>query len=97
MAKIALSLERLYGRTFLTEFRGKFFAGFFPGVFYFLGQREIAPGKNTAKTQSMKSQVNSGEIPVRKDVGKIMQNVGSRRLTSKSAKLICYPILKIQS
>ena len=45
----------------------------------------------------MKSQVNSEEIPVRKDVGKIMQSVGSRRLKSTSAKLICYPILKIKS
>ena len=36
----------------------------------------------------MKSQVNSGEIKVRKDFAETMQNVGSRRLTSKSAKLI---------
>ena len=62
---------------------------------FFLGQGESAPGKNPAETQSMKSQVNSEEIPVREDVGKIMPNAGSRRLTSKSAKLICYPILKI--
>ena len=38
-----------------------------------------------------------GEIPVRKNVGKIMQNVDSRRLTIKSAKLTCHPILQIQS
>ena len=38
-------------------------------------------GKSPAETQSMKIQVKSGEIPVRKNVGKIMQNVGSRRLT----------------
>ena len=37
----------------------------------------------------MKIQIKSGEIPVFKNVGKIMQNVGSRRLTSKSAKLTC--------
>ena len=42
----------------------------------------------------MKIQVKSGEIPVRKNVGKIMQNFDSRRLTPKSAKLKCYPILK---
>ena len=35
----------------------------------------------------MKIQVKSGEIPVRKNVGKFIQNVGSRRLTPKSAKL----------
>ena len=89
-AKIAFSLKRLYGRIFFTEFGGTF-------CHYFLGQGENTPGKKTAETQSMKTQVNSGEIPVRKDVGKVMQNVGIRRLTPKSAKLICYPILKIQS
>ena len=64
---------------------------------FFLDQGESAPGKTPAETQSMKSQVNSEEIPVCNDVGKIMQNVGSRRLPSKSTKLICYLILKIQS
>ena len=34
VAKIALSLERLYGRIFLTEFEGTVFEGFFPGVFF---------------------------------------------------------------
>ena len=86
MAKIELSLERLYGRIFLTEFGGTFFEGFFPGASFSLTKGESRPGKNAA-----------GEMPVRKGVGKIMQNVGSRRLTSKWAKLICYPILKIQS
>ena len=33
--KIAFSLERVYGRIFLTEFGGIFFAGFFPGLFFF--------------------------------------------------------------
>ena len=42
-----------------------------------------------AETQSIKIQVKSGEIPVCKNVGKIMQYVGSRRLTAKSAKLTC--------
>ena len=45
----------------------------------------------------MKIQAKSEEIPVRKNVGKIMQNVDSRRLTPKSAKLMCYPLIKIQS
>ena len=35
VAKIALFLERLYGRIFLTEFGGTFFAGFFLGVFFY--------------------------------------------------------------
>ena len=32
--KIVFSLERLYGRIFLTELGGTFFAGFFSGVFF---------------------------------------------------------------
>ena len=44
----------------------------------------------------MKTQVKSGEMPVRKNVAKMKQNVDSRRLTPKLANLICYPILKIQ-
>ena len=35
----------------------------------------------------MKIQVKSGEIAVRKNIGKIMQNVGSYRLTPKLEKL----------
>ena len=69
----------------------------FSRCYFFLDQGESTPGKKLAETQSMKTQVNSGEMPVRMDVGKIMQSVGSHRLTPKSAKLICYPILKIQS
>ena len=45
----------------------------------------------------MKIQVKSGEIPVRKNAEKIMQNVDSHRLTPKLAKLTCYPIVQIQS
>ena len=44
-------------------------------------------GKNPAETQLMKIQVKSGEILVRKNVGKIMQNVGNPRFTPKLAKL----------
>ena len=88
VAKIAFSLERVYGRIFLTEFRGTFFAGFFPGLF-FSTKEKIHREKTLAETQSMKIQVKSGEIPVRKNVGKIMQNVGRRTLTTKAAKLTC--------
>ena len=72
VTKIEFSLEGLYGRIFLTAFGGTFFAGFYPGSF-FSGQRQNTPGKKSAKTQSMKIQVKSGEIPVRKNGGKIMQ------------------------
>ena len=37
------------------------------------------------------------EITVRKNTGKIMQNLDSCRLTPESAKFTCYPILKIKS
>ena len=73
-----------------------FFSGFFGG-FFFLSKVEKYTGKKLVETQSMKIQAKSEEIPVRKNVGKIMQNVDSRRLTPKSAKLMCYPLIKIQS
>ena len=53
--------------------------------------------KSSTEFQQMKIQITSGEIPVRKSVGKTMQNVVCRKLTPKSKKLKCYPILKIQS
>ena len=87
MAKIAFSLEGGWRNIFCR---------LFSRCLFFLGQGESTPRKKPTETQSMKTQVNSGEIPVRKDVRKIVQNVGSRRLTPKSAKLICYPIPKIQ-
>ena len=34
VATIVFSLERVYGRIFLTEFGGIFFASFFPGLFF---------------------------------------------------------------
>ena len=64
---------------------------------FFISQGQKYTRKNLAETQSRKIQVKSGEIPVRKTVGKIVQNVDSRRHTSKSAKMTCCPILKIQS
>ena len=96
VAKIAFSLGRVYGRIFL-EFEGIFFAGFFLGVFFSQAQEKNTPGKNPAETQSMKTQIKLGDIPVRKNVGKFMQNVGSRRLTPKSTKMTCQPKLKTQN
>ena len=97
VAKIAFSLERLYyGRIFLTELGGTFLPAFFL-VPFFLGEGENCIGKKLGETQSMKIQVKSGETPICKNVGKMKQNVESRRLTPKSAKLTCYPILKIHS
>ena len=98
---------------FLTEFGGRFFyfvylfiylficfylfwRTFFPRSFFLRPRRKYTK-KNPAETYSMKIQVKSGETPVRKNAGKIIQNVDSRRLTPKSAKLTCCPILKIQS
>ena len=95
--KVGSSLERLYARIFLTEFGGTFFCGLFSRCLFFSSQGENTPGKNPAETQSLKIQVKSGEILVRKNVGKIMQNVDSPRVTPKSAKLLWYPILKTQS
>ena len=89
VAKIEFSLEGVYGPIFLTEFGGKLFASFFPSLFFFSQGENPPPKKNPAETQSMKIQVKSGEILVCKNVGKIMQNIGSRRLTSKSTKLTC--------
>ena len=74
----------VYRRGFLTKFGGTFFAGSFPGLF-FLGQGENTPGKNPAETQSIKIQVKSGEIPVRKNV-KTMQSQYSKCNHSKQGK-----------
>ena len=64
---------------------------------FFSGLGENTLIKNPAETQSMKIHVKLGEILVGKDVGKIMQNADSPRVTPKSAKWISYPILKTQS
>ena len=45
----------------------------------------------------MKTQVKSGKIQVRKNVGKMKQSVDSRRLTPSLAKLTRYQTLKIKS
>ena len=64
---------------------------------FFSGLGENTLIKNPAETQSMKIHVKLGEILVGKDVGKIMQNADSPRVTPKSAKWTSYPILKTQS
>ena len=64
---------------------------------FFSWAKEKYTWKSLSETQSMKIQVKLGETPVRKNVGKLMQTVGSRRLTPKLAKSTYYPILKIQS
>ena len=58
-------------------------------VLFSSAKEKIPREKNPAETQSMKIQVKSGELPIYKNIGKIMQNAGSRRFTPKSAKLIC--------
>ena len=73
-----------------------FWRTFFPRSFFLRPRRKYTK-KNPAESYSMKIQVKSGETPVRKNAGKIIQNVDCRRLTLKSTKLTCCPILKIQS
>ena len=66
---------------------------FSPGFF-------LRPRRKIHREKTRRNSVNEiklGEIPVRKNIGKIMQNVDSLRLTPKSAKLTYYPTLRIQS
>ena len=81
--------------TIWTEFGRTFFVGFFFKCLFFLGQGENTPGKKTPQTGLIKIQVNSGEIPVLKNLGQMIRNVDSRSLTPKSAWLTCHPIFKI--
>ena len=50
--KIAFSLERVYGRIFLTEFGGIFFAGFFRDLYFF------GKGENTPRKKPRRNSVN---------------------------------------
>ena len=75
---------------------GNIFCRLFSWCLFFLDQGESYTGKKLAETQSVKIQLKSREIPVDKNVGKMKQNLDTRRLTPKSAKLTCYSILKIQ-
>ena len=78
-----------------TKFGRTFLAGLFQVCLFFWDQGENTPGKNFPETQSIKIELKSGEIPVLNNLGKIIWNVDSRSLTSKSAKLACHQILKI--
>ena len=82
--KIPSFLERLSGKIFLTELGGTHFCGLFPDVVFFLGQGKNTRRRDPAETQSMKIQVTSGEMLVRKNVGKIMQNVPDLHLNWQS-------------
>ena len=84
VVKTAFSLEKQYGMTIWTEFGRTSFVGFFKCLF-FLGQGENKPGKKTPQTGLIKIQVNSGEIPVLKNLGQMIRNVDSHSLTPKSA------------
>ena len=86
LQKLHFLLKKYMDGYFWLSLEEHFFAGFFPGLF-FSAKEKILSEKNPAETQSMKIQVKSGKIPVCKNVGKIMQNLGKRRLTPKSAKL----------
>ena len=82
--------------TMRTEFERTFFAGFW-FFFYFWGQGENTPGTTHLPPRNLvnKVQVKSGEIPVLKNLRKIIRKVDSRSLTPKSTKWTCHPILKI--
>ena len=82
-------MERLYGLNLVEHFLQIFFQ-----VFFFLRPRRKYTKKKPPKNSANKIQVTSGEIPVLKNLGKIIRNIDSRTLTSKSAKLTCNPILK---
>ena len=71
--------------TIWTEFGRTSFVGFFFKCLFFLGQGENTPGKKTPQTGLIKIQVNSGEIPVLKNLGQMIRNIDSHSLTPKSA------------
>ena len=88
MQKLHFLLKEYMDGYFRLSLEEHFLQAFFL-VFFSSAKEKIHREKTLAETQSMKIQVKSGEIPVRKKVGKIMQKVSSRRLTLKSTKLTC--------
>ena len=69
VATIAFPLERVYGRIFLTEFGGTFFASFFPGLFF------LDIEENTHRRKTRRNSVNENSSTVRrnmKNVRKVM-------------------------
>ena len=73
VAEIAFSLERVYGRIILTEFGGAFFAGFFPGLFFF-GQ-----GENTSPKKPRRNSVNVGKVRRNTSLQARWKNYAKRR------------------
>ena len=61
VTKIVFSLERVYGRVFLTEFGGILFAGFFSDIFFF-GQ-----GENTPRKKTHRNSVNENSSKVKRN------------------------------
>ena len=64
----------------MTEFGGTFFAGSFSGVFFSYAKEKVLRVKTPRKVSQWKFKE---EIPVRKNVGKIMQNVAVADLQLK--------------
>ena len=60
VAKIAFSLERVYGWIFLTEFGGIVFPGFFPGLYF-------GKGENTLRKKPRRNSVNKNSSKVRRN------------------------------
>ena len=95
LQKLHLPLEDYMDGYFWLSLGKHIFADFCQVPFFRRPRRKVI-GKNPAETQSMKIQLNSREINVGKNAGKIIQNVDNPRLTSQSTKLAWYPILKTQ-
>ena len=75
VTKIVFSLERVYGRMFLTEFEGIFLAGFFPDLFFF-GQ-----GENTPRLKPRRNSVNENSSKVKRNnsLQELWKNYAKRR------------------
>ena len=86
LQKLYFLLKEYMDGYFWLSLEEYFLQAFFP-IFFSSAKEKIHRGKKPTETQSMRIQVKSREIIVCKNVGKIMQNVGSRTLTPKSAKL----------
>ena len=91
MQKLHFPLKEYMDGYFCLSLEEHFLQPFFLSFIavFFLGQGENTPRKKTRRNSVNENSLKSGEIPIRKNVGKIMENVGSRRRTPKSAKLAC--------
>ena len=96
VAKIASFVERLYGRIFLTEFRGTFFVGFFPVSFFLKPRRKYTgkkPCRNSINENSSKVRRNTSPEERWKNYAKRRQSqsytlIGKVEMTSNTQNSI---------